>query len=237
MDSQVELPSHNQWLLSDAPTLRSGAPQSQPLEGMKDSAQDWRERHQRDVADSLDFFSSAQKVEREKWVVNRLLSCCAIQFDESDLEPAREPADIQFREARFQVKELMDTGRRRCDEFKTKLRQIEEADSESDLLEPYAPKTISLSEVAQLVVEKSEALAVEKYGPKERQTLDLVFYFNYLGFGVEPPLEFSCRSIGFRSLSVVTNTYCAVLATAPGAPSFLSVGVYLDGQQVLPNAV
>lgn len=28
---QVELPTHNQWLLADAPTLRSGTPQSQAL--------------------------------------------------------------------------------------------------------------------------------------------------------------------------------------------------------------
>jgi Protein of unknown function (DUF1780). len=90
---------------------------------MCDSDLDWKEDRIRALKESLAFFSNKEKLSREKWVVRRLLRALHIDFAEEEMAGAEEPVDVLFRDAKFQVKEILDEGRRRTDEFKAKTRK------------------------------------------------------------------------------------------------------------------
>ena len=80
---------------------------------MSDSNDDWKEPHRKAIQRSIDFFGCEGKFARESWVVRQLLVAIDVSFVDGDLSLGEEPVDVLFREARFQIKELMDSGRRR----------------------------------------------------------------------------------------------------------------------------
>lgn len=188
---------------------------------MSTTDEDWKEPHRISFRGSLQFFSNEGKFTREKWVVRQLLIAIAVSFEDSDFEPADEPVDVSFHDARFQVKELMKDGRRRHDELRQTLADLEMAESYEDLLETYAPKDITFFDVVEFTIAKAELLETEKYGPSECASMDLLCYFNWLDYSIVPPTDFRAFESSFRSVSVVTNTYCAVLRASPSAPNFL----------------
>lgn len=192
---------------------------------------DWKMPYRCAIEASMTFFGNDSKFEREKWVAERLLETIGVDFAESDLLRHGEPTDVGVLGAAFQVKELMDDGRRRSDEFKDQMDVLDNASSEIDLAQQYMPKSISFSEVVDLVALKAAELESEKYGPAERKNMDLLCYFNYMDYGVVPPLQHSIsNSRGFRSISVVTNRYCAVLFSTSEAPEFLLKNVNYVGE-------
>lgn len=204
---------------------------------MCDSRENWKRGHVYDVSASIDFFASSNKFDREKWVVCELLTACAIPFRENELLPASEPGDVTFRNATFQVKEIMEPHRRRGDEYKAHLEKVLKASTEADLLEQCVWGAISFSEVAGMVLEKTEKLSLEKYGPTERGKIDLLFYFNFVDVTITPPTDHLFEFDGFRSVSLVSNTYCAVLYTAETAPDFLKKCVIEKQTSAAPNVV
>jgi hypothetical protein len=135
---------------------------------------------------------------------------------------AEEPVDVSFRDANFQVKEILVEGRRRTDEFNTKLETAKSAKDYSELLEHYTPIDVSFSEIVQRCYDYAGTLLSQsKYGPRESKQIDLLFYFNWLDHHVVPPIEVPSKEVGFRSLSIVSNRYCAVAYTSTSAPRFL----------------
>lgn len=201
---------------------------------MHDNDKGWRQEQIDSLDASLDFFGNDHKLDREKWVASRLLSGLNMRFEDNELAEAEEPADVSFRDARFQVKELMDRGRRRGDEFKESLRVAETADQQSDLLEPYCPKDMPLKLVADLCAGRAESLS-NKYGPAEKAATDLLLYFNYLDYGVIASVQYEpIERYGFRSISLVTNSQVMVLTADATAPEFLTsnVGLFHDAVEV-----
>ena len=186
---------------------------------------DWKIQHREAIQESIRFLGREGKFDRETWVVSRLLVATGIPFQFAELISPDEPADVAFRDAQFQVKELMEPDRRRHDELRQKLRDLEAAKSETDLLERYAPLDITFSDVVDQAVTKAHSLESTKYGPAECASLDLLCYFNWLDYTVLPPLIFDEISTSFRSLSVVSNTYCAVLFASDDAPDFLKTNL------------
>ncbi len=165
--------------------------------------------------------SNTEKLNLEKWVVRQLLGALGISFKEEEMTGAAEPVDVAFRDARFQVKEILDEGRHRTDEFKNKLKRIEQGQDNSGLLEEYTPLDISFTEIVQLCHSYAKSLE-SKYGPRERKSIDLLCYFNWHHhFSMVPPTEVFTKEVGFRSLSVVSNRYCAVVYASPNAPALL----------------
>lgn len=135
---------------------------------------------------------------------------------------AEEPVDVAFRDIRFQVKEILDQGRRRTDEFKTKLEAAKSARDYSELLEHYTPIDISFSEIIGRCYSYAETLLSQsKYGPHECKNIDLLCYFNWLDHHVVPQAEVPNKEVGFRSLSVVSNRYCAIAYASRNAPALL----------------
>jgi Putative endonuclease, protein of unknown function (DUF1780) len=175
--------------------------------------------------ESVRFFDSANKPERERWVASEFLANLGLEFTESEIQcVSDEPPDIRFRSAAFEVKEILDKGRRRHTEFKTALEKANSARSPSDLLEPVTPRDITYTEVCNLVVAEVVRFAA-KYAPATRSNLDLLFYvnledvFGYVATPLPPPSKW--EAYGFRSISVVMGRLAGVLMAAQTAPDFL----------------
>lgn len=95
------------------------------------------------LRDSIDYFRTANTQQRNRWTCAELLANLGEPFDEHEiLDPPSDPPDIVFRDAQFEVKEILDQGRRRHDEYKAKLKQAEAATDPSELLTHYTPKTL-----------------------------------------------------------------------------------------------
>lgn len=183
----------------------------------------------KDCEESVRFFGSANKPERERWVVNEFLENLGVTFVESEILPsADEPPDICFRSAAFEVKEILDKGRRRDADFKATLEKAKTATMPEDLLEPAIPRDVTYVEVCDLV-EKEVARCSEKYAPAAtRKNLDLLFYVNLedvRGDVARPlPPQSKWETYGFRSVSLVIGRAAVVLMAADSAPDFLKNG-------------
>lgn len=67
-----------------------------------------------DTEESIRFFSSQKKPDREQAVCAALLRCLGIEFKITDLEIIKnDPPDIRFDAGNFEIKEYLDDDRRR----------------------------------------------------------------------------------------------------------------------------
>ncbi len=182
----------------------------------------WKQEYSRGLEESLAFFRRASKPEQEKWVVRRLLSALALEFDESEIKRGKEePTDIMFRDAHFQVKEVLDPGRKRTEQYIQKLERAKVANSFQDVLEHYTPQDISFREIVEHCAKYASDIC-KHYGPNERRRTDLICYFNYVDYHETDTGKIEAGNQDFRSFSVVSNRFCAVINAVVDAPRFLS---------------
>src|SRR5690349_13526211 len=136
------------------------------------------------VKESIHFFSSAKKGENERWVCAELLKNIGIDFQPDEVVPQTDdPPDLIFRNALFEVKEILDRSRRRHDEYKEALSNAQAAKTEADLHAALAkivtPKDITPLEIGNLISAELTELVCKKYVDSEfRGTLNLLFYVN-----------------------------------------------------------
>ncbi|MDA0737556.1 MAG: DUF1780 domain-containing protein [Nitrospirae bacterium] len=181
----------------------------------------WKEPYYRALEESILQPRDQNKPEREKWVVGRLLEVLCIPFQNGELVVGEEPVDIEFRNARFQVKELLEEDYRRGDKLKKQRKAIDLAQSLEDLIESYTSWSIPWQDIV-FKVEVAVKKLTNKYGPSERASLDLLFYFNYSNNEISGPFnKILANGEVFRSVSLVTNSYCGVLFADPNSPEFL----------------
>ena len=176
--------------------------------------------------ESVRFFSSAAKSERELWVAKEFLENLGVKFLDSELAvPVSDPPDVAFRGALFEIKEIMNQGRRRHAEFKDSLKRARAATSIDELFEQYTPRDITYTEVYALVLERASKLATSKYPLAVRQGLDLLFYVNLEdvhGFVGSPlPAQETIRAMGWRSVSFLMGCISCVIVAQPNAPDLL----------------
>lgn len=175
---------------------------------------------------SVAFYSSANKPYRERWVVRSFLRNFGVKFHAFQVQSERnEPPDVRYFTAAFEIKEIMDPGRRRHDEYRVFLKRANSASSPNDLLEFHDPRDISLSEVLDLLWRVAEELG-KKYPVATRKSLDLLAYVNLkhvLGIKEDVvPVTQSWRRFGFRSISFLKGSQTSYVAFADHtAPSFL----------------
>ncbi|BCB26998.1 hypothetical protein SKTS_18840 [Sulfurimicrobium lacus] len=178
--------------------------------------------------ESVRFFSSGNRGERELWVAKEFLTNLGLEFQYSELIHVKDdPPDVRFREAEFEIKEILDPGRRRHAEYKASLETANAATTPSELLEPATPKDITYGEIYVLIEEQVKKLCF-KYGPSERAKMDLLFYVNLedvYGYVATPLPSPAClRPLGFRSVSLVMGRFSGVLIASETAPEFLRNG-------------
>lgn len=173
---------------------------------------------------SVKYFGNRNKPERERWVCVEFLRNLRVPFADTDIQsPAVDPPDVVFGDARFEIKEILDPGRRRHDEYKLQLARAERAVNPEDLLTLFTPKDITPAEVCEHVRE-----ALRELGPGylagERGGIDLLFYVNLkhhaLTAGLLPDLS-HLQEFGWRSITALIGWSSFVLYAAEDAPTFL----------------
>jgi hypothetical protein len=182
----------------------------------------------KDCKESVEFYSSSSRHEREKWVANEFLTNLKIIFEQAELEPVTDdPPDVRFRSAEFEIKEILDPGRLRHKESKEALEKAMDAKDAKDFIEHYVARDIKYTEIFALVEVDVKKYA-DKYPDDVKKSMDLLFYVNlkdtraYTATPIPPQGELS--KYGFRSISFVSGPLSAILMANNDAPEFLRNG-------------
>ena len=188
------------------------------------------ERAIRGLEETVHFFSAgaAQQEQQDRYVVEHFLRALGIEFDASEIKrPPQDPPDQTFRDAAFEVKEILDDGRRRGDEYKKQLARARAAKSFDELTDQVAPEDITIAALYSMVMAKTKRLATTKYvNARDRASLDLLFYVDLqnawaLLDGSRPSVE-PLVAEGWRSVSFLFGGLTAgVIVVTDAAPSFL----------------
>lgn len=199
----------------------------QPLDAkMTDSDMDNNELLEdcRRAKESVEYFSQDNKSEREKWVCAKFLSKLSIEFDDSEIYAViDQPPDVRFRDAHFEIKEILDPARRRHAEYKMALQKALAATDPQELLNEFTPEDITPLQVAARVSAELRDLETH-YARAVRANLDLLFYVNlehhFLKPGSMPEVN-TFDAFGWRSVSAVIEWGGLVFCANKDAPEFL----------------
>jgi hypothetical protein len=176
-----------------------------------------------DLRASIEYFSNKNKAERERWVCINFMENLGINFDETEvISPDDDPPDVIFREARFEIKEILDPGRRRHAEFKEELDRALHATDPKDHLRPYTPKDMTPLQVGDLILSEMEGL--KNYAPSARRNLDLLFYVDLIEHLLKdgPMLaDLTFSAFEWRSIAALFGWGSFVFYAADDAPAIL----------------
>jgi hypothetical protein len=180
----------------------------------------------RGLEEDIRFFDSTNKEEREIWVVNEFLTNIGEEFYPDEIKASdSEPPDVVFHDAMFEVKEILDPGRRRHQELKRDLETAKNATSMQDLMEQYSPRDITWSEIYELVYVGCEKYS-KKYSSDAKSQLDILFYVNLQDARAyiqrDLPSQRNLENFGFRSVSFISGLLGGILMVREDAPGFLT---------------
>ncbi|MES0036061.1 DUF1780 domain-containing protein [Mesorhizobium sp. M0046] len=193
---------------------------------MSISEKEFSHRLSEEAQEAAELFSNAGQESQERTAVAGLLRVLGLDFQEDEIiKRGPEPIDVWFRDARFQVTEILDKGRPRNLEIKQRSERMKRAKRLDDLLErgTISSDPIPPEEFAALISERCAEKA-EKYAG-QCGDVDLAIYVNLRGrhlYPTEPfpPLKANlCR--GWRSVTVITERFAVVLQATAKAPTFL----------------
>jgi hypothetical protein len=178
------------------------------------------------LEESVNFYSPQNKLEREKWVAERFLQNIGIEYIDSEIEMQNmDPPDFIFRNSKFEIKEILDSGRKRHDEYRTELERIKNLNHANDIYKTAIPIDKTVNEIAEICFFEAEKIN-SKYKLETKSQINLLFYVNlkHVYIDTESKLEntdrFSC--FGWQSISFVTGSKCCVIYSAKTAPEFIS---------------
>ena len=124
---------------------------------------------QRGLTDSVRYFSDERRHDRESWIIYSFLENIGLQFvDEEIITPLSDPPDVTFRDSQFEIKEILDPGRRRHLEFKEQLRKSISTNDPDDLISVCNfISDISPQDILQLIEKDMERLINNRsnFGP------------------------------------------------------------------------
>lgn len=197
--------------------------------------EEFLEDRRRALRESVEYFSAKNKSERERWVCHAFIRNLGLSYDEAEVvSSSDDPPDVVFRDCRFEIKELLDSSRRRHAEYKASLQKALEATDPRDLLELFMPQDITPQQIGDRILKELNTLQ-NHYAPTARRQLDMLFYVNLqehlLKVGPMPPaIEFA--PYGWRSVSAIIGHSSLVMFVASDAPAFLvsNVGRVIQGK-------
>ena len=106
------------------------------------------------LEESVSYFSSSAKADRELWVCDSFLRNLGIQDARARLSPMDDdPPDVAYLDLRFEVKEILDPGRRRHAEYKLALERARVSKSIGELAEVWNAEPMPLTKVAETVTD------------------------------------------------------------------------------------
>lgn len=176
--------------------------------------------------------SNARKWERERWVCQRFLQALNVPHRLEEFSAAdRDPPDVLFHDAHFEVFFVLDEGRRLNDEWRQELERRRNAYSLSQLVEHEArPRKIRAAELHnRLAPTLRKKAASYRERAIDTGNLDMLAYVNLkreitdFNSAFPPPTEFLHQ--GWRSLSLLGPNFARVLFAHPTAPGFLRLNL------------
>lgn len=195
-----------------------------------DMEQDSEHKYIRDLIghtkDTIAYFSNQKKAERERSVCAALLRCLGLEFVSTKIQSNNDdPPDIFFKLACFEVLELYDKRRKRLDEYKARLKELEMAKCIEDTLVPFhLPKPISYEELLNKTFAALGSKSL-KYGKKLCSDLDALVYIGlpniFLDIQSPIPKIDKLFNQGWRSLSFVIPPFSHIVFCRDDAPPFL----------------
>ncbi len=174
---------------------------------------------------SVNYFADENKQTRESWIVHEFLSNLELPFLETEIITSpSDPPDVIFRDALFEIKEILDHGRRRHQEFKEQLIRSFTVEDPADLLSPCVLiYDLTPQDIIQLIEEKLKQLE-KKYAPAVRFKLDLLFYINWIHHTLKiermPDLN-GLEKFGWRSITALFGWASIIYYASDAAPGFL----------------
>jgi hypothetical protein len=183
----------------------------------------------KDMEEAVNSFSNGRKAEGERWVATSFVENLNIRFDPAEIiSPRVDPPDVEFRDARFEIKEIMDPGRKRHQEYRDELERLKKLTDPKDTLKVFRPKTMTITEVYQRCQDFVKPLQ-RKYPAAVRGGLDLLLYINLVGVMglIEQPLPdtSALSDLGWRSVSFLKGQRSCCLYASDSAPAFLQDAV------------
>ncbi|MFQ5771668.1 MAG: DUF1780 domain-containing protein [bacterium] len=178
------------------------------------------------IKEAIDFLSNKKKPEREYWVVEQFLLNLGIDFTKEEIKSVSEdPPDVIFREANFEIKEILEKNRKRHQGYKNDLKTAKKTRKASELLTSYTPQ-IKMP-LQQIVASIHEVLEDYRISPEICNDIDLLFYVN-LDFYKISSYEYDIpdRWRKWRSVSIVENGgFDFIFWAKENAPDFIKLNV------------
>lgn len=173
------------------------------------------------------FFSGKGEKKREHWVVREFLGRLSIAFaaDELHSHEQKSKVDVEFRDARFQVKEITEPNCRRGAEIKDSYLLHMNAKTLKDTIAPVFGYDIpSILNGYDLVREGAQELSSDARYLQSKADLDLLFYVTRSRVSVVQQQEVKAdelSSLGWRSISCLMGDRALVIFAHADAPAFL----------------
>jgi hypothetical protein len=194
---------------------------------MRKSEREILEKLRGSAEETVALFSNTGQGLQERIVVAGLLRVFGIEFSEDEIvKRGPEPIDVWFREARFQVTEILDRGRPRNLEIRQRSMRARHAESLRELVEPgvISSRPIAPDELLALVLKRCREKAQRYAG--DCSDIDLLIYVNLqrrhlYPSGPFPEATAALGSFGWRSVSLIMEPFAVVLRAADNAPAFL----------------
>jgi hypothetical protein len=177
--------------------------------------------------EDVEYFSNPNKEARERWVVSQFLSVLGVEHQEEELQSLEQTnkADVHFRSAFFQVKELPDPNLRRGKMHKDIYKSIKSATSLEDVVLVGDVRDVPpITNMYELVLQKAVELANSESYETSKGGLDLLIYVTRTRASLISPHEIhneAFSSLGWRSVSCVNAKQAVVLFTSRSAPDFI----------------
>lgn len=180
---------------------------------------------QEEAEESVTFFSNPNKKEREKAVCAAFLRCLGIYFKNEDILPGKEePIDIEFQNARFQIKEMMDPDRKRHDEYKKAIEKYKNSESLSELIEQFTPMFAQIQTICYCLTGFLKPYAT-KLGKELCAQVDALVYVNlqdYFSKDENNVIDYSeLVQQNWRSVSMVSGDLGYIFYASETSPVFL----------------
>ena len=194
------------------------------------SEKDFVESERRWWAKQAHFFSNKGKPERERWVVGEFLTHLSVSYSEDDLIAYSQDGDVDigFRNARFQVKELVTPGMRRGAEIKQLWKQAESATNVEDLIGYLTSYDVPAFAQAYDLICSEAAAQASKYIPSRLDLLVYVTRTHASPIRVEEVVTDHLAAIGWRSISCLMGCKAVVLYASEAAPLELRAAQILN---------
>lgn len=201
---------------------------------------EYLENLRKHATDTHVFLGNEAKPERERSVCRAFLRTIGVAFEEPELiAPTNESADVAFRTAQFQIREILEPGRRRGDDWKKREKIYSEANSLAELSEPYSPPTAVKLHILVPEIVKAISGKARKYGAG-CNSIDMLVYVNrtdwYLAAHSELPNMNDLYLQGWRSVSLIFPPYGVILfakhKTAPDFLTALKPGKYMEWKDI-----